>query len=89
MVAPSDMMDNRVGAIKKLLSENGLGGKVSCSSSRESGNVLAETRKQFVNLYFISRVVFFWWIWVEECSRRGCMNDGIMELSYALIMNNA
>ena len=28
MVAPSDMMDNRIGAIKKLLDENGLGGKV-------------------------------------------------------------
>ena len=28
VVAPSDMMDNRIGAIKKLLDENGLGGKV-------------------------------------------------------------
>ena len=28
MVAPSDMMDNRVGAIKKKLAEAGLGGKV-------------------------------------------------------------
>ena len=28
MVAPSDMMDNRVGAIKKRLKEAGLGGKV-------------------------------------------------------------
>lgn len=32
VVAPSDMMDNRVGAIKKLLSENGLGGKVAVMS---------------------------------------------------------
>ena len=28
MVAPSDMMDNRVGAIKNRLKEAGLGGKV-------------------------------------------------------------
>ena len=28
VVAPSDMMDNRVGAIKKRLKEAGLGGKV-------------------------------------------------------------
>ena len=28
MVAPSDMMDNRVGAIKSKLKEAGLGGKV-------------------------------------------------------------
>ena len=28
MVAPSDMMDNRVGAIKKRLLDAGLGGKV-------------------------------------------------------------
>ncbi len=28
MIAPSDMMDNRVAAIKKALKEEGLGGKV-------------------------------------------------------------
>jgi len=28
VVAPSDMMDNRVGAIKDALEENGLGSKV-------------------------------------------------------------
>ncbi len=28
MIAPSDMMDNRVAAIKQALKEEGLGGKV-------------------------------------------------------------
>ena len=32
IVAPSDMMDGRVGAIKKILADNGLGGKVSVLS---------------------------------------------------------
>ena len=32
VVAPSDMMDGRVGAIKKALSEAGLGGQVSVLS---------------------------------------------------------
>lgn len=32
VLAPSDMMDNRVGAIKKLLHESGLGGKVAVMS---------------------------------------------------------
>ena len=32
IVAPSDMMDGGVGAIKKILAENGLGGKVAVLS---------------------------------------------------------
>lgn len=32
IVAPSDMMDGRVGAIKNILAENGLGSKVSVLS---------------------------------------------------------
>ena len=32
IVAPSDMMDGRVGAIKKILADNGLGSKVSVLS---------------------------------------------------------
>ena len=32
IVAPSDMMDGRVGAIKKILAENGLGSRVSVLS---------------------------------------------------------
>ena len=35
MVAPSDMMDNRVAAIKEGLSAAGLGGKVVCMYIQE------------------------------------------------------
>lgn len=33
VIAPSDMMDNRVAAIKDLLHKNGFGGKVCCGDN--------------------------------------------------------